>query len=68
MSEETSGSFETDNTSLYLSVCDSSISTLLISSTEVFFAARKVMSEIEPTVTVYELQFRRIFHQILEVL
>ena len=51
ISEETKGSFEVANTSLYQSVFDSSIKILLISSTEVFLAATKVISEIEPTGT-----------------
>src|SRR5574338_473132 len=51
MSEETKDSSEVANTKLYLSVFDSSIRILLISSTEVFFAATNVTSEIEPTGT-----------------
>ena len=51
ISEETNGSSETDNTNSYLLVFDSSARILLISSAEVFRAAIKVMSEIEPTGT-----------------
>ncbi|HEY8660189.1 MAG TPA: hypothetical protein VIL78_14245 [Hanamia sp.] len=40
ISDETSGSFETDNTNLYRLLFDSSIRILLISSTEVFLAIR----------------------------